>query len=41
MNIFILYVDGKVNLTGKINCKESQVRVITELSTIKKEMPMV
>ena len=41
MNIFILYVDGKVNLAEKINCKESQEREITEVLTIKKEMPMV
>ena len=41
MNIFILYVDGQVNLAEKINCKESQEREITEVLTIKKEMPMV
>ena len=41
MNIFILYVDGKVNLAEKINCKESQEREITEVLTIKKEMTMV
>ena len=41
MNIILLYVDGKVNLAEKINCKESQEREITEVLTIKKEMTMV
>ena len=40
MNIIILHVDGQVNLAEKINCKESQEREITEVLTIKKEMPM-
>lgn len=40
MNIIIFYVDGQVNLAEKINCKESQEREITEVLTIKKEMPM-
>ena len=41
MNIILLYVDGQVNLAEKINCKESQEREISEVLTIKKEMPMV
>lgn len=26
MHIYTIYVDGQVNLAGKINCKESQLR---------------
>lgn len=40
MHIYTIYVDVQVNLAGKINCKESQEREITEVLTIKKEMPM-
>ena len=41
MNIFILYVDGQVNLAEKINCKESQMREYNNINNLNKEMPMV